>query len=112
MEAAAVRTTLRAGEVLFSQGEPGDSIYVIERGEIEISVYANDGRKLALDILRGGEVFGEIALFGGDRTATAAALDDCVLRRIRRSRRSCDASPPPRNWRSIISRRFAIDCAA
>ncbi len=85
MEAAAVRTTLRAGEVLFSQGDPGDSFYVIERGEIEISVYANDGRKLALDILRDGEVFGEIALFGGDRTATAAALDDCVLRQIRRT---------------------------
>lgn len=85
IEAAAVRTTLRAGEVLFSQGDPGDSFYVIERGEIEISVYATDGRKLALDILRDGEVFGEIALFGGDRTATAAALADSVLGQIRRA---------------------------
>ncbi len=85
MEAAAVRTTLRSGEVLFSQGDPGDSFYVIEHGEIEISVLANDGRKLALDILRDGEVFGEIALFGGERTATAAALADCVLRQIRRA---------------------------
>ena len=71
--------------MLFSQGDPGDLFYVIEQGEIEISVLANDGRKLALDILRDGEVFGEIALFGGDRTATAAALADCVLRQIRRA---------------------------
>lgn len=85
IEDTAVRTSLRAGEVLFSQGEPGDAVYVIERGEIEISVHSLDGRKLALDIQRDGEVFGEIALFGGDRTATATAHTDCVLRRIRRA---------------------------
>jgi CRP-like cAMP-binding protein len=85
IEDTAVRTSLRAGEVLFSQGEPGDAFYVIERGEIEISVHSLDGRKLALDIQRSGEVFGEIALFGGDRTATATALTDSELRRIRRA---------------------------
>ena len=85
IEAVAVRTNIRSGEILFSQGDPGNSFYVIERGEIEISVHSFDGRKLALDVLRDGEVFGEIALFGGNRTATATALSDCVLRRIRRS---------------------------
>jgi CRP/FNR family transcriptional regulator, cyclic AMP receptor protein len=85
IEAVAVRTTLRDGEVLFSQGEAGDAFYIIQRGEIEISVPSLDGRKLALDILREGEVFGEIALFGGDRTATATALGDCELRRIPRA---------------------------
>ena len=84
IEDVAVRTQLGAGEVLFSQGDAGDAVYVIERGEIEISVHSLDGRKLALDIQRDGEVFGEIALFGGNRTAAAAALSDCVLRRIRR----------------------------
>jgi CRP/FNR family cyclic AMP-dependent transcriptional regulator len=85
IEDVAVRTTLGAGEVLFSQGDAGDSVYVIEKGEIEISVHSLDGRKLALDIQRDGEVFGEIALFGGDRTATATALTAAVLRRIRRA---------------------------
>jgi CRP/FNR family cyclic AMP-dependent transcriptional regulator len=85
MEEAAVRTTLSGGQVLFSQGDFGDSVYIIERGEIEISVHAAEGRKLALDVLRDGEVFGEIALFGGERTATATALSDCALRAIRRS---------------------------
>ena len=80
-----MRTPLGAGEVLFSQGDPGDAVYVVERGEVEISVLSLDGRKLALDIQRPGEVFGEIALFGGDRTATATAITACVLRRIRRA---------------------------
>lgn len=85
IEATAVRTTLRAGEMLFDQGDPGDAFYIIETGEIEISVHSLDGRKLALDVLSAGEVFGEIALFGGDRTAAATAISDCVLRRMRRS---------------------------
>ena len=47
---------VRAGEVLFSQGEAGDAFYIIERGEIEISVHSIDGRKLTLDVMRDGEV--------------------------------------------------------
>jgi CRP/FNR family transcriptional regulator, cyclic AMP receptor protein len=85
IESTAVRTTVRAGELLFDQGDPGDAFYVIESGEIEISVHSRDGRKLALDVLSSGEVFGEIALFGGDRTAAAVALSDCALRRMRRA---------------------------
>ena len=84
IEAGATRATLSGGEVLFTQGEAGDSFYVIDRGKIEISAHSRDGRKLALDILGEGDIFGEIALFGGDRTATATALTDCALRRIRR----------------------------
>ena len=79
-----MRTTLRGGEVLFTEGDAGDAFYVIEHGRIEISAHSHDGRKLTLDILRDGDMFGEIALFGGDRTATATALTDCALRRIRR----------------------------
>ena len=85
----------RAGEVLFSQGDAGDAVYVIERGEIEISVHSLDGRKLALDIQRDGEVFGEIALFGGDRTATATAPPTRAPPHPPR-RRAGGAAPPAR----------------
>ncbi len=85
IEATASRVTVAAGTPVFDHGDPGDALYVIEKGEIEISVHSLDGRKLALDVMGEGEVFGEIALFGGNRTAAAAALTDCVLRRIRRS---------------------------
>jgi CRP-like cAMP-binding protein len=85
IEAVSIRRTLRGGEVLFNEGDPGDALFAVQQGEIEISVHAADGRKLTLDVMRGGEVFGEIALFGGDRTATARALGDCVLLAIRRA---------------------------
>lgn len=70
---------------MFDTGDPGDALFIIERGEVEISVHSLDGRKLVLDVMGPGEVFGEIALFGGNRTAAAAALTDCTLRRIRRT---------------------------
>ena len=80
--AVAQRRILPGGEVLFREGEPGDSFYLVQRGEIEISVHAADGRKLSLDVIREGEAFGEIALFGGNRTATARALaQECPARR-------------------------------
>lgn len=85
IEAVGVRRKLHAGVVLFSEGDQGDALYIVQQGAIEISVHADDGRKLALDILRGGEAFGEIALFGGNRTATARALEDCALLAIHRA---------------------------
>lgn len=85
IEAVARRQTLQAGETLFNEGDPGDAFYLVQRGEIEISVHAADGRKLSLDVIRAGEAFGEIALFGGTRTATARALGACGLLAIRRA---------------------------
>ena len=82
--AVAQRRILPGGEVLFREGEPGDSFYLVQRGEIEISVHAVDGRKLSLDVIREGEAFGEIALFGGNRTASARALRKSALLAVRR----------------------------
>ncbi|MFO1143969.1 MAG: Crp/Fnr family transcriptional regulator [Amaricoccus sp.] len=83
--AVAHRRLLPSGEILFREGEPGDSFYLVQRGEIEISVHAADGRKLSLDVIREGEGFGEIALFGGNRTATARALRKSALLAVRRA---------------------------
>ncbi len=85
LDSVAARRQIRAGEILFNQGERGEVFYIVKSGELEISVLSPAGRKLALDVLREGEVLGEIALFGGNRTATATALKDSVLQRVRRS---------------------------
>ncbi len=79
------RRSLQAGEVLFNEGDPGGAFYFVQSGEIEISVHASDGRKLALEILHDGDMFGEIALFGGSRTATARATVDCLVLAVRRA---------------------------
>ena len=76
--------TLDSGGVLFSEGDTGDALYAILDGALEISIIWDDGRKLGLDIMRAGSLFGEIALFDpGPRTATATALTACRLARVR-----------------------------
>ena len=71
---------LAAGETLFKAGAPGESLYVVRSGEIELFIRDTAGQKIALAIAGVGEVFGELALLDrGPRTATAIALTDCEL---------------------------------
>lgn len=80
----AAEITLSAGEVLFEQGDEGDALYAIISGAVEFSVLAMDGRKLTLEMMRAGELFGEITLFDpGERTATAMAVEQTQLCRVR-----------------------------
>ena len=75
---------LSAGQVLFEQGDEGDALYAILNGALEFSVLSEDGRKLSMDVMREGALFGEIALFDpGVRTATATALEPSRLARVR-----------------------------
>ena len=67
--------TLRKDQVLFRERDPGDKLYVVLAGVIEIGRSAHgDARRVRLVRLERGEVFGELALFdGGMRSATATA---------------------------------------
>jgi len=70
--------------VLFEQGDEARALYALIDGTLEVSVLSMDGRKLALNVMRPGALFGEIALFDpGERTATISALEPCILRRVR-----------------------------
>ena len=71
---------LNAQEILFRAGEPGESLYLVRAGEVELSIRDNVGQKITLDTAGRGDFFGEIALLdAGPRTATAAALTDAEL---------------------------------
>lgn len=62
------------GEVIFHQGEPGDRMYVIQDGKVEI-VKERDGKETVLAVRKQGEFFGEMALFEKEvRMATVRAL--------------------------------------
>ncbi len=72
--AAARELVLAPGEVLFEQGEPGDLVYVIEEGEVEIVRVLADRSEELLARIGPGRYFGELApLFGIRRSATARA---------------------------------------
>ncbi|MGH8197311.1 MAG: Crp/Fnr family transcriptional regulator [Steroidobacteraceae bacterium] len=81
----AVQRSYRNGEIIFSQGDPGDALYAVVTGKIRISAGAADGREISLNIMEPGDTFGEIALLdGGTRTASATATVASELVSIRR----------------------------
>lgn len=94
--AAAKPVKLSASETLFKEDEQGDALYVMLEGRLELSIVWEDGRRLGLDVLSRGAVFGEIALFDpGPRTATATALEKCRLLMLRHGdlKRAIQSSP-------------------
>lgn len=77
--------TLRAGAHLFRQGDPGDSMYVLERGLLEVRIHDEDGALRVLDRLEPGAAVGEMALMSGrPRSADVIAVVDSKLVRLSR----------------------------
>lgn len=71
-----------AGAIIYNQGDPGDSAYIIQRGRVEVFAETREGMR-TLRVMGAGEVFGEIAILtGGTRTAGVRALDDVLLLRV------------------------------
>ncbi|MDL2229128.1 Crp/Fnr family transcriptional regulator [Treponema sp. OttesenSCG-928-L16] len=67
--------TFQAGEMIFSEFEPGDTFYLIQSGRVELLKIIGDIEK-TLDILQPSEMFGEMAILeNSPRSATAIALD-------------------------------------
>jgi CRP/FNR family cyclic AMP-dependent transcriptional regulator len=79
--AARVETVkFRSGTELFSRGDPGDSLFVVRSGAVEIFFKNDTGERMVLDTARAGNFFGEISLLdGGARTASAVAIEDVEL---------------------------------
>ena len=65
-----------AKEIVFSEGDLGDAIYLLKSGHVRLFRSTEDGKELTLAILGPGDVFGELALFDESRRQTfAEALD-------------------------------------
>jgi len=73
------------GESIFRQGEPGDQMYIIRDGQVEIVLEGAEGA-ISMAILERGDFFGEMAVLeGAPRTATARAKGACSLLPLRGS---------------------------
>jgi serine phosphatase RsbU (regulator of sigma subunit) len=72
---------LNSGDILFREGDPGEHLYVVVSGELEILMAPDTDDELILNLLHAGEYLGEMSLIqpGGLRTASARARGDVVL---------------------------------
>jgi len=75
----------KLGQVIFTADQLGGTLYIIQSGQVELSIIDDDGEKLVLEVMEAGDFFGELSLLdGGNRSATAAATqrtDTLVLER-------------------------------
>jgi CRP/FNR family cyclic AMP-dependent transcriptional regulator len=80
LAAAMQERAVTANECLFRIGDPGDQMFIVHSGQVELFVKDKAGQKIVLHVAEVGEFFGELSLLdGGSRTATASALDDGEL---------------------------------
>jgi CRP/FNR family transcriptional regulator, cyclic AMP receptor protein len=76
MAAGLRRRRFRRNEVIFHQGDPGDSLHIVGSGAVKIVLPSTEGEEAIIATLRPGDFFGELSLLdGAPRSATAAALE-------------------------------------
>ena len=79
-------TTFTGGSIIFHAGDPGDSLYIVRDGEVELYIKDTVGQKIVLATPGPGDMFGELAMLDeGSRTATALALRDSEVLVLDRS---------------------------
>ncbi len=81
-EVAAIvhRREYRTNEPVFSQGDPGLGMYIIQSGEVAITITGRDGNERELVALNDGDFFGELALLDeSPRSANARCKTECLL---------------------------------
>jgi CRP/FNR family transcriptional regulator, cyclic AMP receptor protein len=82
----AVERSYRRGQLIFTQGDLGDSLFVVVEGLIKVFVTSDEGDEMVLVTLRPPETFGEIALVeGGRRSASAETLEPTTALALTRS---------------------------
>jgi CRP/FNR family transcriptional regulator, cyclic AMP receptor protein len=68
------------GATIFMKGDPGTCLFAICSGTVEIIVPSIEGKNAVVNLIKEGEIFGEIALLDGrPRTADAVAFTDCTF---------------------------------
>ncbi|MDR2134347.1 MAG: cyclic nucleotide-binding domain-containing protein [Treponema sp.] len=71
--------------MLFSEGEPGDELYIIQKGSVKIAKIV-DNSEVLLAVLKSGDIFGEMALLEAKpRAASAVAYSDCQVLAVNRA---------------------------
>lgn len=78
---------LKAKHTFFSQGNPADSVFYLQKGRAQLAVVSKNGKEATIALLSAGDFVGEESIAGavGLRLATATALTACTALKIERS---------------------------
>lgn len=81
LERLARRRAYAEGEVVVSEAEPGDALYVLLTGRVKVALYGESGREVILSIFKEpGDFFGEMSLLDDEpRSATVLAMEPSTL---------------------------------
>ena len=83
--AAALGGTTRT-EIVFSQGDPADAVFYIQRGKVKVTVASEQGKEAVVAMLGTNDFFGEGCLAGqAQRIATVATMTDSVIVRLEKA---------------------------
>ena len=67
--------TVERGVTIFQKGDPGTSLFAVFRGTVQMTALSTSGKNAVFNLIREGEIFGEIALLDGKpRTADAVSV--------------------------------------
>jgi CRP/FNR family transcriptional regulator, cyclic AMP receptor protein len=88
LHAAGRPRRFRAGEVIFHQGDPCDSLYLLLHGRVAVHALTPDGDEITVGLIAAPDAFGEVGLVRADHhhTATVVALDDVHVLSVRAER--------------------------
>ena len=79
----ALRCRYEAGQVIYLEGEPAESLYILETGWVKATRMTREGREQAMMFLRPVELFGDIAVFAGSiYPGTVTALETVQVWKI------------------------------
>jgi anion transporter len=80
-----VEVEFPGGDKIFTQGDKGDALYLIQSGAVHVQVDSGGGRSETIAVLGPQEYFGEMALLSSaPRSATVIAVKDCLLWKLSR----------------------------
>ena len=83
--AAGAEQRLTKGGILFHEGESAEAVFVLLEGRLKLVRYSEKGRELLIHLVRPGQSFAEVALFGsGTYPATAEAVEASACWRLPR----------------------------
>ena len=89
LEAVAKIVKLRevsVGDTVFTDGEDGEALFLIKKGEVKACKVAPDGELFTLTLMNDGEIFGEMSFLDGrPRSASIIAITDLELFVIERN---------------------------